>query len=127
MPYVSPTLPYILPLTNKYAAGSSSEAYHTGGIDDLGGCALAISYESDASLVKPEDFTVFSVNQTCVWKRNTEFQVPAAMPPCPNGKCTCAWFWIHKEDAGSEQSMYRLHTRLNLNKANYLLLDVGLI
>ncbi|KAF9518919.1 hypothetical protein BS47DRAFT_1337820 [Hydnum rufescens UP504] len=93
--------------TDSPCPGSPTEQFHTSGIDDLGGCALAIAYQSNASLVTPADFTVFSVNQTCVWKRNTEFQVPAAMPPCPNGKCTCAWFWIHREDAGSEQS--KLH------------------
>jgi hypothetical protein len=29
-------------------------AYHTTGVDDLGGCALAITYESDVSKVQPE-------------------------------------------------------------------------
>ena len=75
--------------------GRGMEAYHTNGIDDLMGCALAIAYKSDARQVKPEDFTIFSVNHTCVWTVHTDFQVPAAMPPCPEGGCTCAWFWIH--------------------------------
>ena len=69
------------------------------------GCALAITYESDVTKVKPEDFTIFSVNHTCVWYRDTDFSVPARMPPCPEGGCICAWFWIHSEDSGDEQSI----------------------
>lgn len=76
------------PQDNDPCPGLQQNATHTHGIDDLGGCALAIAYESDATQVKPEDFTVFSVNQTCVWTKDTEFQVPADMPACPNGKCT---------------------------------------
>lgn len=59
------------------------------------GCALAIAYKPDATQVQPDDFVVFSINQTCVWTLNTLFEVPEAMPPCPDGGCTCAWFWIH--------------------------------
>ena len=76
------------------------------GLWDLKGCALAITYESDVSKVKPEDFTIFSVNHTCVWYKDTDFQVPARMPPCPEGGCICAWFWIHSEKSGGEQSMH---------------------
>lgn len=68
---------------------------HTTGFNDLKGCALAIAYESDVHAVQPEDFTVFSINQTCVWSRFTDFQVPARMPPCPSGGCHCSFFWIH--------------------------------
>ncbi|KIK47453.1 hypothetical protein CY34DRAFT_764229 [Suillus luteus UH-Slu-Lm8-n1] len=82
---------------------STSVQFHTKSVDDVKGCALAIVQESDVSKIKPEDFTVFSVNQTCVWHRFTTFQVPADMPACPGGKCTCAWFWIHSPDSGSEQ------------------------
>ena len=74
---------------------SDTSAYHTTGLSDVKGCALAIAYNSDVHSVQPEDFSVFSVNQTCVWTRFTDFQVPARMPPCPEGGCTCAWFWIH--------------------------------
>ena len=74
---------------------SPLSAIHTNGINDVKGCALAIAYKSDVQQVQPEDFTVFSVNQTCVWTRFTEFQVPARMPPCPEGGCTCGFFWIH--------------------------------
>jgi hypothetical protein len=44
------------------------------GINDLGGCALAIAYKSDANDVQPEDFVVFSVNHQCIWTRFTDFQ-----------------------------------------------------
>ncbi|KAI0749839.1 hypothetical protein C8Q80DRAFT_1101672 [Daedaleopsis nitida] len=81
-----------------------SGAMHTTGFDDLTGCALAIAYESDVRKIRPEDFTVFSVNHTCVWHRFTDFQVPERMPPCPEGGCHCAWFWIHAPDGGSEQN-----------------------
>ncbi|GBE89992.1 hypothetical protein SCP_1800140 [Sparassis crispa] len=84
--------------------GSPPSAYHTTGINDLKGCALAIAYESDVRNVKPGDFVVFSVNQTCVWTRFTDFQVPARMPPCPEGGCICSFFWIHSPDSGSEQN-----------------------
>lgn len=86
--------------------GSPSSEYHTNGPDDLKGCSLAIAYKSDVTQVQPEDFTVFSVNQTCVFHRFTDFQVPAAMPACPPGGCICAWFWIHSQDSGGEQSKY---------------------
>ena len=80
---------------------SPTTAYHTNGFDDLEGCALAITYKSDVNQVKPEDFTVFSVNQTCVWTRHTEFQVPERMPACPDEGCICAFFWIHSVSRSS--------------------------
>ncbi|KAI0051570.1 hypothetical protein FA95DRAFT_240861 [Auriscalpium vulgare] len=89
---------------NDPCPGSPTAEYHTSGIDDVKGCALAIAYKSDVNDVKPEDFTVFSVNQTCVFYRFTDFAVPARMPPCPDGKCICAWFWIHSPDSGGEQN-----------------------
>ncbi|KAF7977165.1 hypothetical protein HWV62_4595 [Athelia sp. TMB] len=84
--------------------GSPISEFHTTGIEDSKGCALAITYNDNVTSIQPEDFTVFSVNQTCVWYRNTTFQVPERMPPCPAGGCTCAWFWIHSPDSGSEQN-----------------------
>ena len=70
-------------------------AYHTNGVDDLKGCALAITYESDVDKVKPEDFVVFSVKRDCVWTRFTDWEVPRKMPSCPEGGCICSFFWIH--------------------------------
>jgi hypothetical protein len=87
---------------------SPTQAFHTNGIDDLEGCALAIAYKSNVDDVKPEDFTIFSVNQTCVWTRFTDFQVPAKMPECPDGGCICSFFWIHSPDAGGEESKFSL-------------------
>ena len=78
-----------------------SGAMHTTGFDDLKGCALAIAYESDVHAIQPEDFTVFSINQTCVWSRFTDFQVPERMPPCPAGGCHCSFFWIHSVSAAA--------------------------
>ncbi|KAK0476449.1 hypothetical protein IW261DRAFT_423578 [Armillaria novae-zelandiae] len=89
---------------NNVCPGAGMDEYHTTGIDDLTGCALAIAYKNDARSVAPEDFTVFSVNQTCVWTRFTDFQVPGRMPPCPDGGCICAFFWIHSPDSGGEQN-----------------------
>ena len=97
---------------NDPCPGSPTSEYHTTGIDDVKGCALAIAYKDDFNATQPEDFTVFSVNQTCVWSRFTEFSVPARMPPCPNGKCICAWFWIHSQDSGGEQSAFNRITVL---------------
>ncbi|KAI0926218.1 hypothetical protein AcV5_008732 [Taiwanofungus camphoratus] len=83
--------------------GQPSSEFHTTGESDAMGCALAIAYKPDATQVQPDDFVVFSINQTCVWTLNTLFEVPEAMPPCPDGGCTCAWFWIHSPDSGQEQ------------------------
>ncbi|KAG6833342.1 hypothetical protein H0H87_008518 [Tephrocybe sp. NHM501043] len=89
---------------NNVCPGRGIEAFHTTGLSDVTGCALAIAYQSDARSVKPEDFTVFSVNQTCVWTRFTDFQVPERMPPCPPDGCTCAFFWIHSQNSGAEEN-----------------------
>ncbi|KAG8714139.1 hypothetical protein FRC11_009714 [Ceratobasidium sp. 423] len=88
---------------NDPCPGPPSQLIHTNGLNDLGGCALAIAYKSDATQVQPEDFVVFSINHRCIWDRFTDFQIPANMPACPNGKCTCAWFWQHREDSGGDE------------------------
>lgn len=93
--------------------GSSSLAYHTNGIDDLEGCALGIAYKDKVEDVKPEDFTIFSVNQTCVWTRHTDFEVPERMPACPEGGCICAFFWVHSPKAGGEESKPHFFTIIN--------------
>jgi len=79
---------------------ASNGPLHTADASDTGGCALAIAYTDDIWSVKPEDLTVFSVQQECVWKRETTFDIPADMPPCPNGKCICSWQWQHKSQRG---------------------------
>ncbi|KAI0036026.1 hypothetical protein K488DRAFT_76215 [Vararia minispora EC-137] len=83
--------------------GQPLSQFHTTGQNDTGGCALAVAYKSNAWEVQPEDFVVFSVNQTCVWTKNTTFPVPGNMPQCPNGLCQCAWFWGHQYDSGAPQ------------------------
>ncbi|KIJ36911.1 hypothetical protein M422DRAFT_33969 [Sphaerobolus stellatus SS14] len=89
---------------------------HTTGKADTNGCVLAIAYTDDPKVVRPEDFVVFSVQQTCVWHRDTVFEVPADMPPCPNGKCMCSWFWIHNSNGGSDQ-MYQTAFQCNITYA----------
>jgi len=89
---------------NNVCPNSPTQEYHTNGFSDLEGCSLGIAYKSNVTDVQPEDFTIFSVNQTCVWTRFTEFQVPARMPPCPDGGCICAFFWIHAPDSGGEEN-----------------------
>lgn len=104
--------------------GSPLTTVHAINASDVKGCALAITYQSNETNVQPEDFAVFSVNQTCVLNRFTDFAVPENMPACPEGGCICSWFWIHsvssnfvtyeiqnmltpfdlQPDAGSEQS-----------------------
>jgi len=90
---------------NNPCPGSDISEFHTTGINDVKGCALAIAYNDNVTAIQPEDFTVFSINQTCVWTRFTDFAVPARMPPCPAGGCTCAWFWIHSVSTGCFSSI----------------------
>ncbi|KDN50638.1 hypothetical protein RSAG8_01136, partial [Rhizoctonia solani AG-8 WAC10335] len=101
---------------NDPCPGPPSQRIHTNGLDDLGGCALAIAYKSDATQVQPEDFVVFSINHRCIWDRFTDFQVPANMPACPDGKCTCAWFWQHRENSGGDE-MYMNGFQCNVTGA----------
>ncbi|EXJ69370.1 uncharacterized protein A1O5_07406 [Cladophialophora psammophila CBS 110553] len=58
------------------------------------GTAFAIAYESDLSAITLEDLVVFTVLEHTPWKRAATYQVPAAMPACPEGGCTCAWLWV---------------------------------
>ncbi|CAE6442792.1 unnamed protein product [Rhizoctonia solani] len=102
---------------NNPCPNSFTEHIHANNENDLGGCALAIAYKSEASEVKPEDFVVFSVNHRCVWDRFTDFQIPANMPACPNGKCICGWYWQHREDAGGDE-MYMNNFQCNITGAN---------
>lgn len=81
---------------------------HTTGKADIAGCALSIAYTDDPKVVRPEDFVIFSVQHECVWHRDTVFDIPAAMPPCSNGKCMCSWWWVHHSDGGSDQMVSSL-------------------
>ena len=81
-----------VPFVSVPSGGRRRADLHTSGHADLAGCALSIAYASNARDVRPEDFVVFSVQHECVWHRDTVFDVPADMPPCPNGKCMYAAF-----------------------------------
>ncbi|WWC69318.1 uncharacterized protein I206_103256 [Kwoniella pini CBS 10737] len=89
-----------------------SGAYHSGGQtgsqsgwtgnseSNLLGCALAFSFKSSkASEIKMEDFTIMSIQEKCVRKRLTTFEIPSNLPNCPENGCTCAWFWQGKNSA----------------------------
>ncbi|KAF9443302.1 hypothetical protein P691DRAFT_738058 [Macrolepiota fuliginosa MF-IS2] len=102
--------------TNSPCPGAPSTQWHTENEGDVAGCALGIVQKSDVNQVSPEDFVIFSVNHKCVWTRMTDFKVPADMPACPPGGCTCAWFWIHSADSGSEQ-MYMNGFRCDITGA----------
>jgi len=81
---------------------------------DVAGCALGIAYKSNVGDVRPEDFVIFSVAKDCVARALQAFDVPS-LPACPNGKCICAWFWIHNSIGGTDQ-MYM--TGFQCNVAN---------
>jgi hypothetical protein len=97
--------------------GQPSTQFHTNSISDVAGCALAITYKSNQYDVQPEDFAVFSTNPTCVWNRYTDFEVPAAMPACPEEGCICSWFWIHSPDSGSNSVTRTMNTADQVTQA----------
>ncbi|KAH0614319.1 uncharacterized protein H6S33_006205 [Morchella sextelata] len=69
---------------------------------DVAGSALAIAYKSDAESVLPSDFVVFSVVHDSPARQLETFHVPD-LPACPNDRCMCSWFWIHKSIGGTDQ------------------------
>lgn len=85
--------PQKYPSTDKHRLVGSYHAGNPVKDSELLGCGLAIAYKSNAKDVKPEDFTIFSVNTKCVKTLKTNFDIPAKMPACSGGKCICAWFW----------------------------------
>ncbi|KAK0186079.1 hypothetical protein F5146DRAFT_936667 [Armillaria mellea] len=54
------------------------------------GTAFAISYTSDISAVNEDNLVVFTVAPKTPWKLVASYDVPAAMPACPDGGCICA-------------------------------------
>lgn len=62
----------------------------------FGGTAIAIAYTSDVASLQPNDMTVISVNYRSVWEREIGYDIPAGLPPCPEGGCLCTWNWIHQ-------------------------------
>jgi len=82
--------------------GNAWSNIHAVNREDVAGCAFGIAYKSDANQVKPSDFVIFSVVHDCIARQNQTFSIPN-LPACPNGKCMCSWFWIHKSAGGSDQ------------------------
>jgi len=78
----------------------------------FGGTALAIAYTSDIDALKPSDMTVFSVNLTSPWYRETEYKVPADLPACPEGGCLCSWNWLHRAEYGEGYGSEMVSTEL---------------
>ena len=58
------------------------------------GTALAISYQSNIQDVTLENLVVFSILENTPWKRIAIYDIPADLPACPPGGCTCAWLWV---------------------------------
>jgi hypothetical protein len=81
---------------------------------DVAGCALGIVYKSNITAVQPEDFVIMSVVKDCPARALQAFDIPY-LPACPNGRCICAWFWIHNSIGGTDQ-MYM--TPFQCNVAN---------
>lgn len=102
--------------TGGIGAMHTSDAWETpvDQIKDVKGCALSIAYTSDEHNVKPEDFSVISVNYNCPWFKNVDFDIPKGLPECPEEGCICMWGWIHSADAGSEQN-YVLNYRCKVS------------
>ncbi|TXT15888.1 hypothetical protein VHUM_00391 [Vanrija humicola] len=65
----------------------------------FGGTALSIALTSDFESVRPEDFTIISVNATSPWTKKTEYKLPR-LPKCPKGGCLVGWHWIHQKTHG---------------------------
>ncbi|KAH8830497.1 hypothetical protein DL96DRAFT_1593181 [Flagelloscypha sp. PMI_526] len=72
----------------------TSPNMHTQNQANAAGTAFAISYQSDLSKVTPENLAVFSIRYHTPWKRITHYDVPKALPKCPEGGCICAWGWV---------------------------------
>jgi hypothetical protein len=96
---------------SRDACPADAGSYHAGGSTGSGsgwwgnneaqkrGCALAISPKKNAASTRPEDFTVMSIQENCVRQRDTPFDLPENLPSCPDGECTCAWFWQGQNSA----------------------------
>ncbi|KAL7272399.1 hypothetical protein RUND412_004794 [Rhizina undulata] len=87
---------------NPWLNGNSWGNMHAPTRQDVAGSALAIAYKSSQYDVKPEDFVIFSVVHDSPSRQLETFAVPD-LPPCPNDKCMCSWFWIHKSIGGTDQ------------------------
>lgn len=82
----------------------------------FGGSSIGIAYTSDINSVQPNDMTIISVNHASPWLRETPYQIPAGMPPCPAGGCICSWNWLHRAGNGEgyPYEMYNLLYRCRI-------------
>ncbi|KIY47293.1 hypothetical protein FISHEDRAFT_74814 [Fistulina hepatica ATCC 64428] len=58
------------------------------------GTAFAITYKSEIEDIEVEDLIVFTTLQNTPFKHLTTYEVPAALPACPDEGCNCAWGWV---------------------------------
>lgn len=67
---------------------------HTQNQTSAQGTAFAIAYKSNLNTISMEDLVIFTVLEHTPWKTSATYQVPAGLPACPEGGCTCAWVWV---------------------------------
>ncbi|KIY46262.1 hypothetical protein FISHEDRAFT_75817 [Fistulina hepatica ATCC 64428] len=79
----------------------TSPNLHTQNESMAAGTAFAIAYKSEIEDVEVEDLVVFSTLQNTPFKRLATYEVPAALPACPDEGCICAWGWYAYELASS--------------------------
>ncbi|KAG8836044.1 hypothetical protein FRC17_010508 [Serendipita sp. 399] len=72
----------------------TSPNLHTENSTMATGSSFAISYTSEIKNVTMENLVTFTVRHHTPWKRLTTYDVPAGMPPCPDGGCICVWGWV---------------------------------
>lgn len=72
----------------------TSPNYHTQNKTTAAGTVFAISYQSDIKQVTAENLVVFTVKYHTPWNRLTSYNVPAALPACPDDGCHCVWGWV---------------------------------
>lgn len=70
---------------------------------EVAGSALGIAYKSDANTVTPDDFVIISVAHDSPARQLQPYSIPANLPPCPDNRCICAWFWIHDSRGGGDE------------------------
>lgn len=80
------------------------------------GSAFAISYNSNISDVTMSNLVVFTVRKNTPFYRLATFDVPADLPPCPEGGCHCAWLWI--ADGCGQDNMYMQPIKCQVTGSN---------
>ncbi|KIY46497.1 hypothetical protein FISHEDRAFT_28572, partial [Fistulina hepatica ATCC 64428] len=90
---------------------------HTQNQSMAAGSAFAIAYKSDINDVEPEDLVVFTTLEHTPWKRIASYEVPAALPACPDDGCICAWGWWIVMHSCGQPNMYHNAYRCNVTNA----------